>query len=150
MTVADILAKNGITLESTEPGRYYTTCPQCSATRSKEHQKSKVLGVTIENNGSIRFGCNHCNFTGPQKGDGDGCKNFEVTYDYHDADGNFLFQKVRNPPGAKNRFICRRLEGGKWVWNLSGIKIKPLYRLPVPSMPRACWSASPSGCAASI
>jgi hypothetical protein len=130
MTVADILAKNGITLESTEPGRYYTTCPQCSATRSKEHQKSKVLGVTIENNGSIRFGCNHCNFTGPQKGDGDGCKNFEVTYDYHDADGNFLFQKVRNPPGAKNRFICRRLEGGKWVWNLSGIKIKPLYRLP--------------------
>ena len=38
MTPQDLLAKHNIHLASTAPGRYYTTCPQCSAKRSKAHQ----------------------------------------------------------------------------------------------------------------
>src|SRR5262245_25818430 len=72
MTPDELLFKHGIKLTNSAPGRYYTTCPNCSATRSKAHQDNKVLGVTIEPNGSIRWGCNHCGWTGPEKGTGNG------------------------------------------------------------------------------
>ena len=73
MTVVELLAKHGIKLASTAPGRHYTTCPQCSAGRtSKEHRAAKVLGVTIEADGKVRWGCNHCDWTGPEKGSGKG------------------------------------------------------------------------------
>lgn len=131
MNPADLLAKHGIKIESTAPGRHYTTCPKCSAARStKEHRAAKVLGVTIENDGSVYFGCNHCDFTGPKKGDGKRADAFEATYDFHSKDGTLLFQKVRNRPGASSRFLCRRLEGGIWVWGLSKKIERPLYRLP--------------------
>jgi putative DNA primase/helicase len=131
MTVIELLAKHAIKLPSTAPGRYYTTCPHCSAGRaSKEHRAAKVLGVTIENDESVCFGCNHCDFTGPKKGDGERASSFEATYDYHDKDGALLFQKVRNRPGASSRFLCRRLEGGTWVWGLNKKIQRPLYRLP--------------------
>jgi hypothetical protein len=129
MSAAELLANYNIRLESSEPGRHYTTCPQCSPKRKPANRSKACLGVTIENDGKVRFGCNHCDFTGPEKGNGNG-RAFEATYDYTARDGALLFQKVRFPPGAKNRFVCRRLEGGQWVWNLRGIQLKPLYRLP--------------------
>jgi hypothetical protein len=127
MTIAELLAKHGIKLESTAPGRHYTTCPRCSKDRSK--QKEKCLGVTIDNEG-VRWGCNHCGWTGPEKGSGERPTKIEITYNYHDADGLLLFQKVRNPPGFKARFYCRRPDGnGRWINNTKDIS-KPLYRLP--------------------
>jgi putative DNA primase/helicase len=125
----DLLAKHGIRLESYRLGRYYTTCPRCSQGRTKPgHKNSKCLGVTIEADGSVRWGCNHCQWTGPEKGDG--WPQLQ-TYDYPDADGTLLFQKVRNPPGSAARFYCRQPDGnGRWINNLKGIDHKPLYRWP--------------------
>ena len=35
--------------------RYYSTCPKCSAARSRAHQKAECLGIT-----RVKLGCNHC------------------------------------------------------------------------------------------
>src|SRR5215831_317407 len=104
MSAAELLAKHGVTLPSTVPGRYYATCPKCSHDRSRAHQQSKCLGVTIESDGKVHFGCNHCGWVGPEKGmskggNGRDGERFAATYDYTDAAGNILFQKVRNPSG---------------------------------------------------
>jgi hypothetical protein len=135
MTPQELLATNGITLTSTKPGRYYTTCPRCSAKRSKAHQKNKVPGVSIEGD-SVHWGCNHCGWTGPEAGTGNGHdrqQSFAATFDYLNADGELLFQKVKNLPGREPRFWCRRPNGrGGWITKnaLDGIKEKPLYRWP--------------------
>jgi hypothetical protein len=62
-TAADILDNFRIWLKSTAPGRYYTTCPECSHARKRRHQKLPCLGVTITSEG-VKFGCNHCGWTG--------------------------------------------------------------------------------------
>jgi hypothetical protein len=129
MSPAELLNANGIHLESYKTGRYYITCPQCSHTRSDK--KAKVLGVTIEGD-SVHWGCNHC-WTGPEKGTGKSNghdRSFAATYDYRDADGVLRFQKVRNPPGSKNRFFMRRPDGnGGWINNTKGINTSLLYRI---------------------
>ena len=71
MTVTELLTKHGIALADTKPGRYYTTCPQCSKDRRSRTQSAKCLGVTIEADGGVRWGCNHCPWTGPEKGSGE-------------------------------------------------------------------------------
>src|SRR5262249_7712146 len=81
------------------------------------------------------WGCSHCGWTGPEKGAASGngqLRREAATYhDYTDADGTLLFQKVRNPPGSKMRFYCRRPDGnGGWINHLSGIDQKPLCRWP--------------------
>jgi Protein of unknown function (DUF3631) len=134
MTAAELLAKHGISLPSTAPGRYYTTCPNCSATRSRAHQSNRVLGVSIESDDSVHWGCNHCGWTGPEKGTGgngrDG-ERFAATYDYTDAAGKILFQKVRNPPGHAPRFWLRRPDGkGGWIIGTKGVNTGILYRAP--------------------
>ena len=135
---ADLLAKYGINLASTAPGRHYTTCPHCSAGRaSKEHRAAKVLGVTIEGDGRVRWGCNHCDFTGTGKGQpartatGAAMRSIAATYDYTDADGALLFQKVRNPPGREPRFWLRRPDGkGGWINGTKGVNTGILYHAP--------------------
>jgi hypothetical protein len=133
---AELLRKHGITLADTKPGRYYTTCPQCSKDRKKPgHKSAACLGVTIELDGSVRWGCNHCPWTGPEKGSGERRGDSElVTYDYVDNDGALLFQKVRKPPGSPgDRFFTRRPDGrGGWINNLKeGVPTpRPLYRWP--------------------
>ena len=133
MTVAELLQKHGIALnKDTKPGRYYTTCPKCSKDRQKPgHKAARCLGVNIERDGA-NWGCNHCLWTGPEKGRGEPRGNNElVSYDYVDPDGALLFQKVRNPPGRKPPFWCRRPNGrGGWINNTKGIDNKPLYRWP--------------------
>jgi hypothetical protein len=130
MSPAELLNANGIYLPSYKPGRYYITCPQCSHTRSDK--KAKVLGVTIEGD-SARWGCNHCPWTGPEKGNGKANGHDHSPAATHDYtwDGTLLFQKVRNPPGSRARFYCRRPNGsGGWIDDLEGIDRKPLYRWP--------------------
>ena len=135
MTVTKLLAKYGIKLPSTAPGRHYTTCPQCSAGRaSKEHRAAKVLGVTIEADGKVRFGCNHCGWTGPEKGIGDRSNGKErkdlPTYVYRDAAGVPRFRKVRNLPGREPRFWLEWSDGrGGWLKGTKGVDTKILYRL---------------------
>jgi hypothetical protein len=128
MTPQELLAKHGIKLESTAPGRYYTTCPQCSPTRSSaEHRAAKVLGVTIEADGSMRFGCNHCLFTGPEKGSGQ--RRELQAYIYRDADGVPQFRKVRNLPGRQPRFWLERADGRDgWLKETKGVDTKIIYR----------------------
>jgi Protein of unknown function (DUF3631) len=134
MTVAELLAKYGIKLESTASGRYYARCPQCSDGRaSKEHRAAKVLGVTIEADGKVRFGCNHCGWTGPEKGSGNrsngkGRKDLP-TYVYRDADGNGCFRKVRNLPGREPRFYFQHPDGnGGWAKGAGGADTSIIYR----------------------
>jgi hypothetical protein len=134
MSPQELLTAHGILLESTAPGRYYTTCPQCSRDRTgAAHQQAKVLGITIEGD-SVRWGCNHCGWTGPEKGTTNSHQrqnHTAITHDYTSEDGSLLFQKVRNPPGANTRFYCRRPDGnGEWINNTKGIDHKPLYRWP--------------------
>jgi putative DNA primase/helicase len=62
-SAADILQEHHVGTKSSAPGRYYTTCPQCSHKRRKANQRLKCLGVTIDSEG-VKFGCNHCGWTG--------------------------------------------------------------------------------------
>jgi AAA domain len=126
-SIDELLRAHEINIPSTAPGRYYTTCPQCSPGRMRSHQKSKVLGVTINGKGA-RWGCNHCGWTGPLKGNGAdrGAENI-ITYDYLDENGVLLFQKVRAP---RKHFYQRKPDGrGGWINNLSDVR-KVIYRLP--------------------
>jgi hypothetical protein len=133
MTVADILSKHGVKLGSTVPGRHYTTCPHCSSTRSSsEHRGAKVLGVTIDNKG-VRWGCNHCGWTGPEKGSGERSNGKERNdlppYVYRDADGAPRFRKVRNLPGREPRFWLEQPDGrGGWIKGTKGVDTKLIYR----------------------
>jgi putative DNA primase/helicase len=127
-SAADILAANGLQVPSFAPGRYYSTCPKCSASRQREHQKFNCVGVTIGENGSVHFGCNHCGWRGPTKANGhrDG-GNVVATYDYVDEAGELLFQKVRLP---NKNFWQQRPDGhGGWIKDTKGVR-KLLYRLP--------------------
>jgi putative DNA primase/helicase len=129
MTVAELLAEHGIKLENTASGRYYTTCPQCSAKRSKEHQSNKCLGVTIDSKG-VRWGCNHCGWTGPEKGSGNASTDAQTFYNYRDAAGVVRFRKVRNPPGRTPKFYLQRPDGnGGWFNGVKGIDTSILYRV---------------------
>ena len=128
MTIAELLAKHGIELASTEPGRHYTTCPRCSRNRSKAHQGTKVLGVTIEDDGSVHWGCNHCTWTGPEKGSGQ--RQELQNYAYRDTDGVPRFRKVRNLPGRSPRFWLEQPDGrGGWKRGTKGVDTKILYRV---------------------
>jgi putative DNA primase/helicase len=134
MTVADILSKHGIKLGNVAPGRHYTTCPHCSAGRSSsEHRGAKVLGITIGADGKVHFGCNHCGWTGPEKGRGDRSNGKErddlPAYVYRDADGVPRFRKVRNLPGREPRFWLERADGrGGWIKGTKGVDTKLIYR----------------------
>ncbi len=50
-----------------------------------------------------------------------------ATYDYADADGNFIFQVVKYTP--KKFRQRRKAEDGSWIWNIDGVK-RELFRLP--------------------
>ena len=129
-TAAEILSEHGIKLPSDAPGRYYTTCPQCSAKRSKAHQQNKVLGVTIDNKG-VQWGCNHCGLAGGTyydgKPNGQARGDIVATYDYVDETDELLFQVCRK---ANKEFPQRRPNGnGGWIWETKSV-CKVLYRLP--------------------
>jgi Family of unknown function (DUF5906) len=130
-SVEQLLRDNDIDLPSTAPGEFTTVCPQCSHTRGKSN--AKCLSVKIDHKGAC-WHCHHCGWTGPEKGTGktsSGTREPEATYDFDNASGKLIFQKIRNAAGSKNKFTCRQPDGrGGWIYNLKGITKKPLYRWP--------------------
>jgi putative DNA primase/helicase len=128
-TAADIIARHGLQVPSTAPGRYYSICPECSSSRQKEHQKIKCVGVTINDRGGGHFGCNHCGWKGPTKKNGHAGGEWDIvaTYDYLDEAGELLFQKVRT---ASKKFWQRKPDGhGGWISRVAAVR-KVVYRLP--------------------
>ena len=124
MTPGELLDKRGIHLESTAPGRYYTTCPQCSKDRTKPgHKNAKCLGVTIDGD-KVGWGCNHCGWTGPEKGSGRRERTSTVVCYY--AYG----EKLRKARGANKLFWWEHLDGGgRWIKGSGGADTKILYRI---------------------
>jgi len=127
----EILTHYSLHSPSIAPGRYYTTCPQCSGSRTRAHQKLECLGITIDDKG-VNFGRNHCGWTGgayyASKLNGSGGNAaFVAVYDYVDRDGVLLFQVCRR---ADKQFPQRRPDGaGGWAWGTKRIK-KVLFLLP--------------------
>jgi hypothetical protein len=128
-TTAEILQQHGLHPPSTAPGDYATTCPQCSHKRKTQNQKKKCLGVHIDTKGAC-WRCNHCGWSGPEEGAGNGkAEAIEETYDYIEG-GGFRFQKVRYPKGHEPRFLLRtRDASGGWKWGAKDVPNKPLYRI---------------------
>jgi hypothetical protein len=60
-SAAEILSDYRIHLQSTAPGRHYSTCPQCSDSRKKKGDK--CLSVLIDETG-VGFRCHHCDWSG--------------------------------------------------------------------------------------
>ena len=129
-TAAEILQKHDLHPLSAAPGRYYTPCPKCSAHRSRTHQRSPCLGITIDDQG-VHFGCSHCGWKGGEyfngKANGKNQSPFVAVYDYVDETGALLFQVCRKPDKT---FPQRKTDGkGGWTWKTGDIR-KVLYRLP--------------------
>jgi hypothetical protein len=127
MIITDQLRAYYIDLPDTRPGQHETICPQCTASRKKEHQNQKKLGVKIDATGAV-WHCHHCGWSGAlSKG-----RKYDAVYDYRDADHTLLWQKLKNSPGSPNKFTQRRPNGhGEWVWE--GVRKdlpSVLYRLP--------------------
>src|SRR5687767_9829201 len=122
--VADILSRHRIDAPSA-PGRHYATCPQCSNTRSREHQRLRCLGITINGDG-VTWGCNHCGWKGGAGYNGSSRYDpFVATYDYADESGQLLFQVCRKPD---KQFRQRRPDGrGGWTWGTKDVR-RVLYR----------------------
>jgi putative DNA primase/helicase len=142
-SISEILRELGIAPPPPGKDRYYTTCPQCSAKRSRAHQKAECLGVTITDEG-VLFGCNHCNWKGgkrfvngrdrvqPRQG-------VVAEFPYQDEGGNILFvverseSSARNEDGKPSKTIRQKRpdpkQSGKWIWNVKDVPVVP-YRLP--------------------
>ena len=114
-----VLSANGIRLPSYAQGEHATTCPRCSRDRkTAAHRAAKCLSVRIED-GRAFWHCNHCNWSGPNpgdgKGNGDGGGQPLIEYIYRDKDGAPRFRKVRNRPGASPRFYIQKWDGSGWA-----------------------------------
>jgi AAA domain len=130
-TATDILREYGLPAHLSGHGRHYWECPRCSDGRSRAHQHSKCLAVTVDEKG-IRFFCNHCEWSGGEyyNGKANGHANhnkYIAIYDYVDETGTPLFQVCRK---ADKTFPQRKPDGkGGWIYKTADVR-KVLYRLP--------------------
>src|SRR5262245_9316180 len=141
MTPQELLNANGIYLKSYEPGEHSTTCNNCSHTRSRAGQKKECLSVKIDGQGAC-WHCNHCNWSGPEKGSGKSnghtASDAGKAYIYPAADGTPAFRKVRgyDKDGKKFFWIERPNGHGGWVKGTKDTKgnslvdTSILYHLP--------------------
>jgi hypothetical protein len=135
MNVSELLEANGITLRHASPGRYDVLCPRCSAERATaEHRRTKCLNVVVEGDDRTFWRCNHCNWSGPEKGSGAKRNGADrpalTTYEYRDVDGELRFRKIRNLPGRSSRFWLERPDGkGGWINRATGVDTNVLYRV---------------------
>jgi predicted P-loop ATPase len=125
-TASEILRDFGLPPPPSGAERYYVKCPKCSANRSKPHQGSKCLGISIDDKG-VQFGCNHCGWTGGAYYNGKDHDPVVATYEYADESGAVLFRKVRT---AGKKFWQERPDGnGGWSRGIKEVR-RVLYRLP--------------------
>jgi hypothetical protein len=126
-----------------------TTCPLCSANRKSFNRNKKVLRIWNKEPGFATYNCTHCSASGSARDSNDYTPPHESedkiakalmaaigktpapqvldkTYDYVDADGTLLYQKLRYIPKF---FTWRRPDGnGGWIKE-RGDRVVP-YRLP--------------------
>jgi hypothetical protein len=123
-TAEEICREFGIRLPSFAAGRYYTICPKCSASRSRAHQKSECLGITINAKG-VHFGCSHCGWKGGGYYNGSGGERTNALNCYYSYGARL--RKVR---GRNKQFWWEHLDGGGgWTKGTGGADTKILYRL---------------------
>ncbi len=126
MTAAELLSKHGINITLGAPGEYRAICTQCSPKRKKKTEKD--LSVGLKEDGGVTWFCHHCGWRGPEKGPG-AKKEIIPTHIYRDAAGVIRFGKVRNPPGAKDKYwLCHPTGSGGWEKGAKGIDTTILYR----------------------
>jgi putative DNA primase/helicase len=125
-----VLNANGIHLPSYAPGRQYTTCPQCSAQRSNAHRTLKCLGVTITDNNKVFWGCNHCGWSGPQPGDGNGGGDDREPWPSFLYAGGAL-RKIKKPKGSRPPpYFWQHRAGSDWERGTGGVDTSALlYRI---------------------
>src|SRR5215475_11194564 len=109
MNVEELLKDNGIRLKGTSSGRYYLTCPQCSASRSRAHQNLECLGITIKGD-TVHWGCNHCGWKGPEKGATNGAgdtrkPNGTANGHYHKTSSSSSSAPKREEPRSEDDYI---------------------------------------------
>ena len=130
-TADEILHEHGIAPPPPGKQRYYTTCPQCSANRSRAHQKAACLGVTVKGDG-VTWGCNHCLWTGG------GYYNGKINGPAGGRPGPTTISTSRGiavpegPQSARERATVLATQAGRqggWINNTQGVR-KVLYRLP--------------------
>jgi hypothetical protein len=132
-TADEILAEHGI---KPPPGKFsddfYTTCPNCSASRSPAHRQAPCLHVNITKDGVVWF-CNHCPWRGGEtfkaNGRDRGGEQFIAVYYYPDDDGVVKARKVRPRSGKPKCFWQHLDHRGEWV-KTKGDAPRLLYRLP--------------------
>ena len=137
MTPQELLNANHIQLKSYAPGEHSTICPECSAKRSKAHQRTPCLSVKIDGQGATWY-CHHCAWHGPEKGDPGPTNGHATFYIYHAADGTIAFRKLRgrDKTGKKTFWIERPDGKGGWIKGTkdkngnSLVDTSILYRLP--------------------
>ena len=125
-TAREILQEAGLPPPPKGEDRYYAVCPRCSTQRSPAHQKTKCLGIKITAEG-VKWGCNHCQWTGGRYFNGKDDDPIIASYAYEDENGTVLFRKVRT---AAKKFWQQHPDGhGGWTNGLKNIR-RVLYRLP--------------------
>jgi hypothetical protein len=82
-------------------GRFYATCPQCSAKRKQSSQKLKCLGITVGSDG-VKWGCNHCTWTGGQR------------YENHQTDAKAANERARAKAKAETAASRKK---ARWLWS---------------------------------
>jgi hypothetical protein len=129
-----------------------STCPLCSPSRKPSNRNKKVLRIWNKEPGFATFKCMHCDASGSAHDKANGYTNghahepedkvakavmaaigktpaprvLDKTYDYVDADGTLLYQKLRYIPKF---FTWRRPNGnGGWIAE-RGNRVVP-YRFP--------------------
>jgi hypothetical protein len=130
LLIEELLLAHHIALTDLSPGRHYTTCPECSSGRSTAaHRTMKCLGVTIEAEDKVFWGCNHCGMSGPQPKPNGGGGPELTAYVYRDAAGVARFRKVRNLPGREPRFWLEQSDGNDgWNKGTKGVDTGIIYR----------------------
>lgn len=131
--VVELLQEHGSKIKQLHPDQWEAQCPAHEDDKSSlsigEGTDRKLLlhchaGCTLEAV-TAALGITVADLF-PSNGHNPGDRIVNV-YDYHDPDGNLIFQVVKK---TGKQFVQRRPDGhGDWIWNLRGVTRVP-YHLP--------------------
>jgi putative DNA primase/helicase len=114
-------------------GEFHADCPYCHkpAKAGQTHfaiaASGKCYCQVCQQGTGLRALATHL---GVQLGTSASSSSSQITYDYHDAAGQLVYQVVRYYRGGQKLFYQRRPDGkGGWIKSLKGVH-RLLYRLP--------------------